>query len=205
VNAPVDAKALLRAGLLEGVSVLCAGEHGPLGEEIARACAELGADVSAWRRDGEHVPADFLCYDGAGTYAAAAPDERGALDACLELAWEATRSVVAAPVLERHGDDGAHAETVERERGYPGRIVYVAPRPDAGAFARAAAAGLENLARTLSIEWARYGVSTVAIAPGAEVAPAEVAALAAYLASPAGGYFSGCLMDLTGPPISLPS
>src|ERR671934_252664 len=47
-------------------------------------------------------------------------------------------------------------------------------------------AGLENLARTLSIEWARHAVTTVAIAPGASTSAGELAALVAYLASPAG-------------------
>ncbi len=80
-----------------------------------------------------------------------------------------------------------------------GRIVYLAPAPDAGAPAPAACAGLENLARTLSIEWARHGITTVTVAPGVRTTAGEVAALTAYLASPAGAYFSGCLLDLRGP------
>ena len=55
-----------------------------------------------------------------------------------------------------------------------------------------ARAGLENLARTLSIEWARFGIRTVAILPGDGDQPAEVAELVAFLASPAGDYYSGC-------------
>ena len=85
---------------------------------------------------------------------------------------------------------------LERERA--GRIVFVAPAPSAGEHAEAARAGLENLARTLSIEWARRRVTAVAIAPGDRTAAGEVAALIAYLASPAGAYFSGCLLDLRG-------
>jgi hypothetical protein len=38
----------------------------------------------------------------------------------------------------------------------------------------------------------------VTIAPGTETGAGEVAALSAYLASPAGAYFSGCLLDLRG-------
>jgi NAD(P)-dependent dehydrogenase (short-subunit alcohol dehydrogenase family) len=80
-----------------------------------------------------------------------------------------------------------------------GRLVYLAPPSSVAAeHADAARAGLENLARTLSIEWARHGVTAVAIAPG-EASAAEIAALSAYLASPAGAYFSGCLLDLRGP------
>ena len=84
-----------------------------------------------------------------------------------------------------------------REEG--GRIVYLAPRPLSGAHAGAARAGLENLARTLSIEWARHAITAVAIAPGDRTTDDVLAALTAYLASPAGGYFSGCLLDLRGP------
>ena len=62
--------------------------------------------------------------------------------------------------------------------------------------------GLENLARTLSIEWARFAVSTVAIAPGPDTSAAEMGALVAYLCSAAAGYFSGCVLDLTGPAVS---
>ena len=82
--------------------------------------------------------------------------------------------------------------------GRGGRIVYIAPSPQDGAHAEAARAGLENLSRTLSIEWARHQTTTVTIAPGDETAAQEVAALVAYLASPAGAYFSGCLLDLRG-------
>jgi hypothetical protein len=77
-------------------------------------------------------------------------------------------------------------------------VVYVAPAAGSGDRAEAARAGLENLGRTLSVEWARYGVTLVTIAPGAQTATTDVAALIAYLASPAGAYFSGCLLDLRG-------
>jgi NAD(P)-dependent dehydrogenase (short-subunit alcohol dehydrogenase family) len=101
----------------------------------------------------------------------------------LEASWRVTQAVANAAFIER---------------GAAGRIVYVAPAPDAGVQADAARAGLENLARTLSIEWARYGISPLTIAPGAATSPAEIAALVGYLASPAGAYFSGCLLDLSG-------
>ena len=106
-----------------------------------------------------------------------------ALSACLDGAWQATQAV-------------ATVAFIESERA--GRIVYLAPKPDAGDHAKAACAGLENLARTLSIEWARYAITTVTIAPGASTSVGELAALAGYLASPAGAYFSGCLLDLRG-------
>jgi NAD(P)-dependent dehydrogenase (short-subunit alcohol dehydrogenase family) len=74
-------------------------------------------------------------------------------------------------------------------------IVLIAP-PPGGAHAEAARAGLENMARTLSIEWARRAIRPVAITPGRTTSPAEIAELVAFLASPAGGYYSGCRFDL---------
>jgi citronellol/citronellal dehydrogenase len=76
-----------------------------------------------------------------------------------------------------------------------GLVVLLAP-PPGGAEASAARAGLENLARTLSIEWARFGVRPVAVLPGPATTPGEVAELVAYLASPAGAYYSGCAFTL---------
>ena len=73
------------------------------------------------------------------------------------------------------------------------RQVLIAPPP--GDAQRAAArAGLENLARTLSIEWARHRIRPVAILPGEE--PSPTAELVAFLASPGGAYYSGCAFTL---------
>lgn len=154
-------------------------EEAALGELVAATLAEIGA-------------IDMLVVDAAGLFAArsaestAAPvqSSRDALVGALESSWNVTKAVVNQAYLER-------------ER--PGRIVYLAPPPDAGPHAGAACAGLENLARTLSIEWARYAVTPVTIAPAADTKGEEVAMLTAYLASPAGAYFSGCLLDLRGP------
>ena len=97
--------------------------------------------------------------------------------ACLDGAWLAVR-----PVATRAMPDG-------------GLVVLLAPAPG-DAHREAARSGLENLARTLSIEWARFGVRPVAILPGSAPAAAEVAELVAYLASPAGAYYSGCAFTL---------
>jgi len=185
----VGAAALLRPGLLRDTSLLLAGPPAPLGAAAADAFAELGARVSTCLPDGEDEAAidlavarvgdiDLLVVDGAGLFEKGAP---AALRACLDAAWNVTRAVVNHAFLPRQR---------------PGRIVYVAPSPDAGEHAQAARAGLENLARTLSVEWARHDINVVTIAPGAATAADEVAALVAYLASPAGIYFSGCLLDL---------
>jgi NAD(P)-dependent dehydrogenase (short-subunit alcohol dehydrogenase family) len=171
------------------------------------ACATLdesAIDVTVDRALADSGSIDLLVVDGASLFAGAGCGEgadggggpasadraRAALVACLDASWNVTRAVANHAFLP-----GAR---VGRDvRG--GRIVYLAPPPDAGEHADAARAGLENLARTLSIEWARHAVTPVAIAPGPATMRGEVAALTAYLASPAGAYFSGCLLDLRGP------
>jgi NAD(P)-dependent dehydrogenase (short-subunit alcohol dehydrogenase family) len=204
----IDASKLLRPGLLDSVVVLiasvpdgAAGDvagDGSLAQAVGSACAGLGARVSSWPPgDVLDAATDMLVIDCASPFACPSAGEtqtepdtaRAVLSACLQGAWEATRAVANAAFIDP---------------GRPGRIVYLAPRPGAGhaGLARhveAARAGVENLARTLSIEWARYGVTTVTIAPGTDTTDHEIAALVAYLGSPAGAYFSGCLFDLSGP------
>jgi NAD(P)-dependent dehydrogenase (short-subunit alcohol dehydrogenase family) len=200
----VDAAKLLRAGVLEDVGVLVggpAGEHDAasrptFASHVASACAALGARVLSWSAaDGEDVEArvcdgvDVLVVDGAALFDAGAHDGvRTALRECLDGAWQASHEI-------------ANAAFIGAQRR--GRIIYIAPacardQDVAGGLADAARAGLENLARTLSIEWARYEITTATIAPGVNTSGAEVAALCAYLASPAGAYFSGCQLDLRG-------
>jgi citronellol/citronellal dehydrogenase len=188
---------LLRAGILEGVVIVVAGApDGELGEAVAQRCVALGASVRRLEiyELGEEALAasvaevvagggavDLLVNDGASLFARA---QTGlpALRECLDASWNATRAVAGAAFLA----DGATG----------GRIVNVAPPPSAGEHAAAARAGLENLARTLSTEWARHAVVVTTIAPSERTAPGDVAQLVAFLASPAGGYYSGCLFTL---------
>ncbi|MFI4993805.1 MAG: SDR family NAD(P)-dependent oxidoreductase [Solirubrobacterales bacterium] len=190
---------LLREGLLADLCVLVAGAteaDAHFSPAVSEACAELGARVHTCGFDtteeavvdeiitaavAELGSLDLLVLDSASLFDDGA---RSALRTCLDTTWNVTRAVVNRAFLPA---------------GRAGRIVYVAPAPDAGEQADAARAGLENLSRTLSIEWARYGITTVTIAPGQATTTGEVAALTAYLASPAGAYFSGCLFDLRGP------
>lgn len=207
-----DSSGLLRADVLDGVRMLLAGNH--LADGIVAAahsnCAALGARVracSAYAEDGgqlepEDLEAaldraieglgglDLLVIDAAGLFLAGSlRGARAALVDCLEATWCITRAVAARAYIAPE---------------MPGRIVFLGP-PSPGASAEesghpdAAVAGLENLARTLSIEWARYRITSVAVAPGVDTTAHELAELTAYLASPAGGYFSGCLLDLRGP------
>ncbi|MFL5826938.1 MAG: SDR family oxidoreductase [Thermoleophilaceae bacterium] len=111
------------------------------------------------------------------------------------------------------------------ERG--GKIVNVTLSPHHGlpgmAHSSAARAAVENMTRVLSIEWARFGIRLNAIATGhfetdaiqkypepvrAGVArtvplqrlgrPEEQAWLVAFLASPAGDYYSGSIITIDG-------
>jgi len=70
------------------------------------------------------------------------------------------------------------------------KVVLVAPADEPSR------AGIENLARTTSIEWARFGMRIGAILPSAGTGDQVVADLVAYLSSPAGDYFSGAALTL---------
>jgi NAD(P)-dependent dehydrogenase (short-subunit alcohol dehydrogenase family) len=178
-----EAATLLRPGLLEGqaVAVLAAGEPGGA---AAAACAEMGAEVTRLetvRPDALGGRLDTLVIDAASLFAAAPQEGLTPLRACADTAWEAARAAGTGAMIEAEGG---------------GKIVVIAPDPDAGPHARGARAALENFARTLSIEWARYDIRVSTIHPAPTTDPADVAALVAYLASPAGDYFSGCLFTL---------
>jgi NAD(P)-dependent dehydrogenase (short-subunit alcohol dehydrogenase family) len=103
--------------------------------------------------------------------------------------------------------------TVSPHGGFPGMV-----------HTGAARAAVENMMRTLSVEWARFGIRAVAIAVGqfdtetlrtkypkevvenvAGTVPLgrlgteeEMAWLIAFLASPAGDFFSGCVLTIDG-------
>jgi citronellol/citronellal dehydrogenase len=109
-----------------------------------------------------------------------------------------------------------------------GKVISVTLSPHNGmpgmVHSGAARAAVENMMRTLSIEWSRFGITLCAVAPGqiatdtfktkypkemvdsmAETIPLgrvgrpeEVAWLITYLASPAGDFFSGATLTLDG-------
>ncbi len=135
----------------------------------------------------------------------------------VEGTWLMTHTVATKAMMS--GPDG-------RPRG--GKIVNVTLSPHHGlpgmAHSSAARAAVENLTRVLSIEWARFGITLTALAAGhfatetlmtkypqqvvegvAGTVPLqrlgteeEFAWLVAYLASPAGDYFSGAVLTLDG-------
>ena len=167
VTGTVHAMTTLRQGLLEGRAVALAGGVSPT---IGGALSALGARL-------DRQPVQALVYDAGPAFADGGQDR---LRECLEQAWVAVHDAATGALIPT----GAS------------KVVLIGPRPDAGPFAAAARAALENLARTLSVEWARYGVGTVAIVPGASTTDDEVAELVCFLVSPAGEYFTGCVFEL---------
>ena len=162
---------VLRPELLAGRTVVLVGDA----PDVRSRLGELGASVVADRSvDGS---ADAIVY-----HAAAAFGDGGTagLRDAQARGWTAIREV-------------ATGALIPQERG---KVVMIAPRPEAGAFAGAARAALENLARTLSVEWARYGVTATVITPGDATTDDQVAQLVCFLVSPAGDYFSGCRFSL---------
>jgi NAD(P)-dependent dehydrogenase (short-subunit alcohol dehydrogenase family) len=165
---------ILRQGLLSGQTVLVSGpDAGPLGAASAL-CDQLGATVVDVA---ETETLDTIVVEGR---LPAGDDADAALVTALGEVWDVVHAA-------------ANAALIPRERG---KIVLIGPRPDGGVHAQALRDGLENMARTLSIEWARYGILPTMIAPGARTADEEVATLVGYLASPAGDYYSGCRFEL---------
>jgi NAD(P)-dependent dehydrogenase (short-subunit alcohol dehydrogenase family) len=109
-----------------------------------------------------------------------------------------------------------------------GKVVSITLSPHNGmpgmVHSGAGRAAVENMMRTLSVEWARFGITLVALAAGqfdtetlrtkypqqvVEAVPGtvplgrlgteeEMAWLVAYLASPAGDFFSGTVITLDG-------
>jgi NAD(P)-dependent dehydrogenase (short-subunit alcohol dehydrogenase family) len=139
--------------------------------------AELDdADAEQWA--GSRAALRALVFDAGAAFGEGG---QAGLRAALDQAWMAIRAVAAGALIPGHGG---------------GKIVLLTPRANAGMYAAAARSGLENLARTLSVEWARYGITTSAVAPGATSTDEEVAVLIAYLLSRAGDYFSGCRFEL---------
>jgi citronellol/citronellal dehydrogenase len=137
---------------------------------------------------------------------------RTVIELNVQGTWQMTHSAATkAFIPQREGK--VVSLTVSPHMGFPGMV-----------HTGAARAGVENMMRTLSIEWARFGVRAVAVAVGqfdtetlrtkyptqvvenvANTVPLgrlgseeEMAWLVSYLASPAGDFFSGCVITIDG-------
>jgi citronellol/citronellal dehydrogenase len=145
----------------------------------------------------------------------------------VEGTWLMTHAVATKAMMGRERPGAPRGQAPgDPPRG--GKIVNVTLSPHHGlpgmAHSSAARAAVENLTRVLSIEWARFGIRLTALAAGhfgtetlrtkyprqvvegvAGTVPLgrlgteeEFAWLVAYLATPAGDYFSGAVLTLDG-------
>lgn len=129
----------------------------------------------------------------------------------VDAAWDVTRTVATRSMIPNRS----------------GVVIFVGFSPRRGipemAHASAARAALENLAGSLSNEWSRYGIRAVCVAVGTVLSeglegygperiaaweravplgrlgtPEDVAAVIAFLASPAAGYVTGTTVVVDG-------
>lgn len=159
-----------RQGILQGRSIALAGGVPDHAKDLL---ATLGARLHELDSD---VALDEL--SGPDWARAAAPLDALICrehDSSLAQTWAAVRGVATEAFIPRKN----------------GRIMLLAP-PEDGLVA----AALENLARTLSVEWARFEITVTALVPGPKAADDQLATLVAFLCSPAGAYCSGCRFDL---------
>jgi NAD(P)-dependent dehydrogenase (short-subunit alcohol dehydrogenase family) len=137
---------------------------------------------------------------------------RTVIELNVQGTWQMTHAAATKAFIPQ-GEGKVISITVSPHMGFPGMV-----------HTGAARAAVENMTRTLSVEWARFGTRLVAVAIGqfdtetlrtkypkaivegvAGTVPLgrlgreeEMAWLMAYLASPAGDFFSGCVITLDG-------
>lgn len=213
--------------------VICGREIEPL-RETADLCMGEGADGSCSAmvcdiREADqvekfidatletHGKIDTLVNNAGGQFMAPAEaiTEKG-FDTVIRLnvhgTWLMTHTVATRWMIE-NGGGKVISVTLSPHNGMPGMV-----------HSGAARAGVENMMKTLSIEWARFGIKLNALAigqiatetlmtkyPKAAVdllefsvpagrlgTPEEVAWQVAYLASPAGDFYSGSVLTMDG-------
>ena len=113
---------------------------------------------------------------------------RTVIDLNVQGTWQMTHAAATKAFIPQ-GEGKVVSITVSPHMGFPGMV-----------HTGAARAAVENMMRTLSVEWARFAVTVVAICPGSRTTDEELAELVCFLLSPAGGYFSGCRFDLGAVP-----
>ncbi len=214
-----------------GATVVGCGRRAEPLEETAELIAAAGGSAEAAPADirdpdavdelvdrvlAGHGRLDVLVNNAGGQFLAPAEDVsakgfRAVVDLNLVGTWQMT-SAAATKAFIPQGGGRVISITLSPHTGVPGVV-----------HSSAARAAVENMTRTLSIEWARFGIRLTAVAPGQietdafrenygfaidRIAktiplgrlgrPEEVAWLVSYLASPAGDFFSGAVLTLDG-------
>ena len=137
---------------------------------------------------------------------------RTVIDLNVQGTWLMTHAAATKAFIPQGGGK-VLSVTLSPHNGMPGMV-----------HSGAARAAVENMMRTLAIEWARFGIKTCALAAGQFATetlltkypqvvvdnlersipigragrPEEMAWLVAYLASPAGDFFSGTTITIDG-------
>jgi citronellol/citronellal dehydrogenase len=181
---------VLRPGVLEDLTLCVVGDGATereraaaLGARVVTVDGDLADEDAVSVAVGALGHIDVLVVDAASAFADAGGGMTG-LRRAVDDGWNVVRAVVNASWVSEGESEGAAAGG--------GKVVFLAPATDAGEHANAVGAALENAARTLSVEWARFGVRITAVRPREGASADERAELVAFLASPAGDYFTGC-------------
>lgn len=176
---------ILRPGLLNDVSVVLECRGRACGAHLTEALVGLGALVRPAEASGDQPEGwDALVLDCSSWASPSGGPGPGGADPLLRLlddVWELTVAVAVEGFIPR---------------GRGGRIVFIAPCEQSRCGTSPASAALENLSRTLSVEWARHAITAVTLVPGPGLDPDHLATVVAYLLSPAGAYFSGTRLAL---------
>ncbi|MGZ5321283.1 MAG: SDR family oxidoreductase [Solirubrobacterales bacterium] len=215
-----------------GATVVGCGRRSEPLEEMVAEVADAGGSAEAEPldiRDAEGVDAffdgvlerhgrlDLLVNNAGGQFLSPAEaitpkGFRTVTELNVQGTWQMTHAAATKAFIPQRGGK-VLSVTVSPHMGFPGMV-----------HTGAARAAVENMMRTLSVEWARFGIRTVALAIGqfdtdtlrtkypkaivdnvAKTVPLgrlgsedEMAWLVAYLASPAGDFFSGCVLTIDG-------
>jgi citronellol/citronellal dehydrogenase len=239
---------VFKAGLLDGQVCVVSGAGSGLGRETALELTRLGATVIGCGRRPEplvetaglaealpgsfdedavspffdgvlerHGRLDVLVNNAGGQFLSPAEaitpkGFRTVIDLNVQGTWLMTHAAATKAFIPQ-GSGKVLSVTLSPHNGMPGMV-----------HSGAARAAVENMMRTLAIEWARFGIKTCALAAGQfktetlmtkypEVVvdnlersipigragrSEEMAWLVAYLASPAGDFFSGTTITIDG-------
>jgi NAD(P)-dependent dehydrogenase (short-subunit alcohol dehydrogenase family) len=165
-----------------------------------------------------HGSVDLLVNNAGGQFLTPAEDItpkgfRTVIRLNVEGTWNMTHAVATRAMIPSGRGGKVVSVTLSPHNGMPGMV-----------HSGAARAAVENMMRTLSIEWARFGITLCALAPGqigtdtfrtkypqsvVDAAagsvplgrlgdPDEIAWMIAFLASPAGDFVSGAVITVDG-------
>ncbi len=225
-------RATARACAEAGADVAICGRRSEMLDDATEEIAALGHQclaISCDVGDPEQVAAtvdrvchaygriDVLVNNAGGQFMAPAEDLsvngfRAVHRLAVESTWSMTRVVASRAMIPQRSGLVVFMAFSPR-RGIPGMV-----------HATSARAAVENLASGLALEWSRYGIRSVAVAPGTilteglqkeystdDIArwaqavpmgrlgtPAEVGELIAFLATPAGAYITGTTIVVDG-------